>query len=539
MKAAPLEHTVSLRGLFCPDCGRPLVRPLLVATLILPFLLFPAPGTRAGDDSTLVVACGADRYSKARHYLSFAKMSPYVWITEPLVFRGDDYKPKPGLIESWEREGRTYRLHVRKGVFFHNGRELDAEAVVHSLKINALNRSETLRIDPESYRILDKYTLELTTAHTTRHFVGFMSHPFISAYAPDTDFINHPVGTGPFMFKSYQRDRYIEVVRNENYWREKPPNKRVVYRFMPDPQTRLMALLNNECDIVAAVDAQMLAALPKGGGFKVLTPGKPRSYICLTVNIHGDPPFDLLGDLEVRRALAFAIDRKMMARAVFMDKARPAKSILAPWFWDQGDDFLEGYGHQPNKAKQMLEAAGWKPGPDKIRVKDGRRLRLRLVSGWPTASALKPLPEMIQQMVKEVGIELELIQIDDDGVYYGNYMAPGQGDLFLEKAGNSGGLTPTWLLYMLYHSKSPWSDSGYKWTLPGREFDDHIDQAQASDDPAEILRHLQGAQRVLIDQVCSVIPLLHAPNYYLARPNVDFDPEPAGGYEGFGYAVKH
>jgi len=227
-----------------------------------------------------------------------------------------------------------------------------------------------------------------------------------------------------------------------------------------------------------------------------------------------------------------------MAQAIYLGQALPARSILAPWFWNQGDRFLEGYGYRPDRAREMLEAAGWRPGPEGIRVKDGRRLRLRLVSGWPTASALKPLPEMIQQMLREVGVDLELVQIDDDGVYYGNYMGPGQGDLFLEKAGNSGGLTPTWLLYMLYHSQSPWEKSGYKWALPGPEFDRHIDQAQATDDPEEILFHLREAQRVLIDKVCAVIPLVHAPNFYLTRPNVDYDPEPEGGYEGFGYAVK-
>lgn len=131
----------------------------------------------AGSAQELVVGCGADQYSKAKHYLSFAKKSPYVWITEPLVYRGTDFKPRPGLIESWERNGNLFTLHIRKSVRFHNGQELDANAIVSSLRINALNRSETLRIKPESYRILDNHTLEIETEHTTVHFIGFLSHP--------------------------------------------------------------------------------------------------------------------------------------------------------------------------------------------------------------------------------------------------------------------------------------------------------------------------------------------------------------------------
>lgn len=518
-------------------------RSLFADALHLGFWVFPllmfllaVPAAVDAGDQTLVVGCGADRYSKAKHYLSFAKMTPNVWITEPLVYRGDDYHPRPGLVERWERQGNKYRLTVRRGVRFHNGTELDAAALQHALEINALNRSETLRIKPESYRIIDKYTLEVETVHQTVHFVGFLSHPFVAAYAPDTDFINHPVGTGPFIFEDYRRGRYIKVRRNENYWGQKPPNKRVIYRFLPDPQTRLMALLNGECDIIWPVDVQMLASLPPDGPYKkVATP--LRNYIVMSVNWHGQAPFDLLGDLRVRQAVAYGIDRELIAKTLYQGLARPARSILAPWFWDQGEDFLQGYQYDPVKAATLLDQAGWRIGPDGIRVKDGRRLKIRLVSGFPTGAELKPLPELIQQMLLAVGVEMEVIQTDDMGVYYGNYMAPGKGDLFLEKSGNTSP-TPAWLLYLLYHSNSPWVDSGYKWVVPGAKFDQAIERAQVSEDTAEVVGAIQEAQRILVDETCSVIPLLSTSDVYLVRPDIEFDPKTAGGYVNFGYARK-
>ncbi|MCF8033173.1 MAG: hypothetical protein K9K66_11890 [Desulfarculaceae bacterium] len=502
--------------------------------LSLAWLLAAPPALAA--QKPLVIGCGADRYSKAKHYLSFAKGGPNAWITEPLVFRGDDYRPRPGLVERWERQGNKYRLSARKGVRFHNGAEWDAAALQRALEINAFNRSETLRIKPESYRIIDKYTLELETAHQTVHFAGFLSHPFVAAYAPGTDFINHPVGTGPFVFESYRRGSYLKVRRNDDYWGDKPPNRQVIYRFLPDPQTRLLALLNGECDIIFPVDPQMLASLPPEGQYKkVVTP--LRSYVVMSVNWHGQAPFDLLRDSRLRRAVAYAIDRKVIAQTVYQGLARPAKSILAPWFWDQGEEFLKGYGYDPAKAKRLLNQAGWKPGPDGIRVKDGRRLKLRLVSGFPTGADLKPLPELMQQMLLAVGIEVEVIQTDDMGMYYGSYMAPGQGDLFLEKSGNTSP-TPAWLLYLLYHSDSPWVDSGYKWVLPGPKFDRAVERAQLSDDPEVVRGAIQEAQRVLVDETCSVIPLLFVANVYLVRPEVELDPSPTGGYEHLGYARK-
>ena len=424
--------------------------------------------------------------------------------------------------------------HTRPGVRFHNGAEWDAAALQRALEINAYNRSETLRIKPGTYSIIDRHTLELETAHPTVHFAGFLSHPFVAAYAPGTDFINHPVGTGPFVFEEYKRGRYIKVRRNDAYWGDKPSNQRVIYRFLPDPQTRLLALLNGECDIIFPVDPQMLASLPPGGAYqKVVTP--LRSYVVMSVNWHGKAPFDLLQDLRLRRAVAYAIDRQVIADTVYQGLAKPAKSILAPWFWDQGGDFLQGYNHDPAKARRLLDQAGWKPGPDGIRVKDGRRLKLRLVSGFPTGADLKPLPELMQQMLLAVGIEVEVISTDDMGMYYGSYMAPGQGDLFLEKSGNTSP-TPAWLLYLLYHSDSPWVDSGYKWVLPGPKFDRAVERAQLSEDPAVVRAAIQEAQRVLVDETCAVIPLLFVANVYLTRPGVELDARPRGGYEHFGYA---
>ena len=520
------------------SCLRSSRRPagLILSACVFALALWGIIACPCAKASELVVGCGADHYSKAKHYISFAKSSPHVWITEPLVYRGGDYRPRPGLIESWHRSGNRHVLHVRKGVRFHNGAELDAAAVKFSLEINALNRSETLRVKPGSYRIIDKYTLELETAHDTVHFMGFLTHPFVSAYAPGTDFINHPVGTGPYMFDGYRRGRYIKVKRFDGYWGPKPRNEKITYRFIPDPQTRLLALLNGECDIITKVDPQMLSSLPPDGPYEKVV-GSRKSYVVFTANIHGKEPFDILSDLRVRKAAAYAMDRKLMAKTIYQGLAEPARSILAPWFWDQGDGFMKGYEYKPELARKLLEEAGWLPGPDGIRQKHGRRLKIRIVSGFPTAADLKPLPELVQQMLRKAGFEVEVVQTDDMGVYYGNYLAPGKGDLFLEKAGNTGP-TPSWLLYMLYHSKSPWVDSGYSWALPGEKFDRAIEKAQASTDARTVVAAIQEAQRVLIDETCAVIPLLFLSDIYLVRPGVKFNPETIGGYTSFGNAAK-
>lgn len=338
------------------------------------------------------------------------------------------------------------------------------------------------------------------------------------------------------MFSEYSSGRHIKVTRNEDYWGEKPLNKNITFRFISDPQARLLCLLNGECDIIWPVDPQMLSSLPSQGSYKKVV-SSPNNYVVMTVNLHGEKPYDLLSDLNLRKAVAYSIDRKLISETIYQDTSQPARSILAPWFWNQGENFLTGYDYQPDLARELLAESGWTPGVDGICIKDGRRLKIRMVSGFPTAEELKPMPELIQQMLRKVGIDVEVVQTSDMGVYYGNYMSPGKGDLFLEKAGNTSP-TPSWLLYLLYHSNSPWVDSGYKWALPGKKFDQAIEKAQANTDHNTVVEAIQEAQRVLVDETCAVIPLLFVADVYLVRPNIDFNPEITGGYTSFGNALK-
>lgn len=485
---------------------------------------------------TLRVGYGADTYSKAEHYITFCLRSPNAWVTEPLIRLGEDNLPRPGLAERWEIEGNVCRLYLRKNVQFQNGEIFDARAVKKALQLYAKNRADLLQIVPDSYRIIDSHTLEFRSESESIHIIGNLSHPHVAMYAPGCDPFTRPIGTGPFMFQDYQRGRYLEVTRNERYYGEKPPHEKVVYRFIPDPQTRKLALLNGEVDIIYPVTAEVLQSLPEKGDYRIVT-SPVRSYIALTVNLHGNPPFDILRDKNVRQAIAYAIDRTLIAKTVYLGMGKPAKSLLTPDFYNQGEDFLQGYRLDIGKSERLLEKSGWKIGPKGVRIKNGRPLKLRIVSGWPKASEIKPMPELLQHMLSKVGIQCELVQTDDSGVYYNTYMGPGQGDLFLEMASNSTG-DPTMLLFALHHSRTPWLDHGYKWAVAGKAFDAQVDKARSTTDPQEVLEGIREAQRILIDEVCAAIPIVFVPNFYLTRKEIQFMPVSNEFYTNYGYAEK-
>lgn len=503
----------------------------LIGILVLCVLCGPAHG------QTLKVGYGADRMSKSEAYYSFCLIRPNPGIYEPLFQLAPDWTLRPWLVEKWDVLGDHWRLHLRKGVRFHDGSELDAECVRKALLHFGKHRSNFVAIDPESYRVMDRYTLDFQAKEKGQfvHIVENLTHPIIGMIHPECDPSQNPVGTGPFRFSAYKKGQYLEVAANKEYWGDKPSSEKVIFRFIPDDQTRLMALQAGEVDIIFPVPPQLLSSLPKGSGLQVVT--SPLShYLALTVNIRGEAPFDILSDPGVRKALGFAIDREAIAEKLFSGKAQAARALLSPSFWSQGEDFLNGYRFDPEAAHRMLESSGWRVGPDGIRTKNGRSLSLTLVSGWPSASELKPLPELLQQMLHRIGVEMRIIQTDDDGVYYDTYMRPGKGDLFLEM-GTNATADPTFLLYLLFHSRTPWLEYGYKWAIPGGTYDETIDKARSATDPGTIVQSIREAQRILIDEAASVIPVVHLPDFYIVRPGVELKPGMMESLTRYGYAA--
>jgi peptide/nickel transport system substrate-binding protein len=344
-----------------------------------------------------------------------------------------------------------------------------------------------------------------------------------------------PVGTGPFVFGEYQNDRMLRVRRNPDYWGQIPPNQELVLRFMRDPQARVMAVASGQADIAFPLNPSLLASLGESPAYRLVASPMSR-YIGLSLNHHGASPFDILRDVRVRRALGYAIDRQALVDHIFKGQGRPAKTILLPRFWGQGDDFLEGYSHDPARAAALLDQAGWLRDGSGLRRKQGRELKLRLVAGWPAGSELRPIPEVLHQMLAQVGVGLEIVETDDHGVYYDGYMKPGKADMFLSMGFNSTA-DPTFLLFLLFHSQTPWTTYGQNWFFPGPEFDAAVDRARQGRKREDVVAGIQEAQRILIDERAAMIPIAFVPDFYLVRPGVSFQPAAMEFLSAYGYAI--
>jgi peptide/nickel transport system substrate-binding protein len=211
----------------------------------------------------------------------------------------------------------------------------------------------------------------------------------------DESFNRNPIGTGPFRFVSLEQDKEVVITRNDAYWREKPQLERVRFNVVPDTTTRALELRKGSADVaINALTADMIAAERREPTLRVeVAPGTIYTYIALNMR---DP---ILKDVRVRQALAYAIDRGPLIHYLWRDLAEPARSILPPQHWAFDPD-VAVYNHDPDRARRLLDEAGYRAG------RDGIRFHLALKTTTEEFNRL--LAVVLQQQLRDVGIALDI-----------------------------------------------------------------------------------------------------------------------------------
>jgi peptide/nickel transport system substrate-binding protein len=220
------------------------------------------------------------------------------------------------------------------------------------------------------------------------------------------DFGRAPVGSGPYRFVSAEQDRDVVVERNAEYWGGAPKLPRVRFVVVPDAVTVALELEKGSVDIASnQLTLDMVHALSGRPGIEIETgPGSPVMY--LNFNVARGP----LSDVRVRQAIACAMDRAAVVHAVWRDKARLADSLLPLGHWAAAPaGSLAEYPHDVERAKALLDAAGYRPG------KDGVRVRLEMKTSTDETTRL--LAEILQAQLGEAGIRLTL-RSSEFGTFY-------------------------------------------------------------------------------------------------------------------------
>ncbi|MDQ0464598.1 ABC-type dipeptide/oligopeptide/nickel transport system permease component/ABC-type transport system substrate-binding protein [Caulobacter ginsengisoli] len=288
-------------------------------------------------------------------------------VFESLVRIGRDGQVAPALAESWEisPDGLIYLFHLRRNVRFHDGAPFDASVVKFSLdRARAENSANAQKayFDPiDRVEILDPLTVRLVLKRPSSSLIYVLAWGDAAMVSPASvahDDTN-PIGTGPFRFAGWRRGESITLEANPAYWGAKPRTQRIVLKFIADPTAAFAAIRAGDLDAYPGFPApENLPELAKDPRFRVVV-GSTEGETILALN-NARPPFN---DIRVRRALAYAIDRKAIIDGAMFGYGQPIGSHYPPQ--NPGYVDLTGrYPHDVAKAKALLAEAGYASGLD-------------------------------------------------------------------------------------------------------------------------------------------------------------------------------
>ena len=429
-------------------------------------------------------------------------------IFESLVYMTPEYQIEPMLAESWELiEPNTWRISLRQGVTFHDGSPFTAEAVKYTMDRIAANGGGVLGVDENSTVIVDDHTVEITPSFTNRRFMDQVGHPNDSILPPGLNPAESRVGTGPFREVEYVQGDHYTVEANPDYWGEAPGVSEIRFNFYADPTARLLALQAGDVDMIVDVPKEAASQVEATGA--TLVRGEVGQYQAMYFQIHGAEPYDLGQDTAVREAVSIAIDRQQIIDSVWQGNAEPGTTMIPPAMLGDYVDLVEAPQYDTDAARQVLEDAGWVDSGDGIREKDGRRLALILINGYGTAADHSTTPEVIQAQLKEIGVEVEIVETPDTSTYE-QRLAVGEGDLWLE-AGSQNDANPAFLPDLLFRTPEeggePESTMYGRAFAPGEAFDTAITEAREAVETSEVQEAAARAMNIVINEERVVIPL--------------------------------
>jgi peptide/nickel transport system substrate-binding protein len=316
---------------------------------------------------------------------------------------GDDLRVKPTLAERLDNpDPLTYIATLRRGVKFHDGHEFTARDVLFTygqyLDPKFLSPYKGAFRVLKSVEALDDYRVKFTLKEPFGAFpIQLVSPPIVPAGA-GPELGAHPIGTGPYKFVRADVDDQVILAPFEDYYEVAPRNAGIVIRVLPDDTMRGLELRKGSIDLVVNdLPPDIVYQLEKEGRYGIAqSPGLDFSYVGFNMR---DP---ILSDRRVRHAIGYAIDRHAIVEYLRRGLARPATGLIPSQAWAYEPDIFQ-FTFDPARARQLLDEAGY-TDPDG----DGTLPRLHLSLKVSTAEEVRLQATVIQQQLRDVGIDLDV-----------------------------------------------------------------------------------------------------------------------------------
>lgn len=306
----------------------------------------------------------------------------------------------PLLAEKYEANAQAteFTFHLRQGIKFQDGTPFDAEAVKVNFErianpANHLKRLSLLAM-LDHVDVVDQYTARCVLKFAFGAFIPTVAHPSLQLLSPAAlkkwgkQIGRHPVGTGPFVFESWQPDT-LKVKKSPDYWQKGLPHLEVVtLRSDPEDGARIALLRSGEAQMITPIPPQQAVVIEHDPKLALINdPSIVVRYIAMNVM---KKPFN---DPRVRQALNHAVDKQLFAKVAYNGFADPLLSAEPPHitFYEQ----QQAYDYNPEKAKQLLAAAGYAKGFDSV------------MWGFNNTVAITAM-QFLQQQFAMVGVKLKV-----------------------------------------------------------------------------------------------------------------------------------
>lgn len=337
-------------------------------------------------------------------------------IYQGLLTYTPDLKPQPELAKSWKvsPDGLTYTFELQSGVKWHDGKPFtaaDAEFTIDKMlrEVHVRTRA-VINKYVASVRAVNPATLEIKLKEAFPPFIMMFevgTMPMMPKHIYEgTDFRNNPanqkpIGTGPFVFKEWQKGSHIKLARNPDYWKKgKPYLDELVFRVIPDSASRAVAFERSDVQVLRGgdvdnVDVKRLRALPE---VQFTTKGwelfSPMSMLILNQR---KPPFD---NLKVRQAVMHALNRKQIVDNIFFGMGKPATGPFATTtlFYEKN---VPAYDFNLKRARELVKESGVDTAKHPVKI-----LSTSYGANWDR------LDEYIKQMLEGIGLKVSIESAD-------------------------------------------------------------------------------------------------------------------------------
>ncbi|MGG5740618.1 MULTISPECIES: ABC transporter substrate-binding protein [Bacillus cereus group] len=348
-----------------------------------------------------------------------------------LVSTDKQGKPTPELAEKWDvsSDQLTYTFHLRKDLKFSDGSPLTADDVAFTLALlhdkayegeidisqyavkGGKEYKEGKATSIEGIQVVDPQTIKITTEKVNSQTLTALGGPVLSKayygkdYKQNTslDYLKElygkPIAAGPYKFEKYIPGQEVRFVANENYYAGKPKIPNFIYKITAG-DTKLQLFQTGEVDYTGLGTGDEILEQAKGLQFANIQIETAASFNYIYMN--NNKPY--LKDKKVRQALIYGLDRKKYVDTALKGYGTVANVPIHPTSWAYTEEGVNKYEYDKEKAKKLLDEAGWKVGSDGVREKDGQKLKLSYF-GPSSAKDSDLLIPIAKENYKEIGVE--------------------------------------------------------------------------------------------------------------------------------------